>query len=213
MDKSALFHLSYGVYLCTTWDEGRPTGCVANSAMQITATPPTIAVSVNRNNYTNRCIKDCGHFAISVIGEESDPTLIGKFGFYSGEKINKFDGISYETRGKLPVPNGVLCFLSCRVIDTWETATHTVFLGEIFDAGNLKDGEPMTYSYYHKVLKGKTNVNAPTFQQESFETSDSPKFVCEVCGYEYDGEIPFDELPDDWTCPVCSVGKENFRKK
>jgi rubredoxin len=34
-----------------------------------------------------------------------------------------------------------------------------------------------------------------------------------MCGYVYDDadeEIPFDELPDDWTCPACGVGKEEF---
>ena len=26
-------------------------------------------------------------------------------------------------------------------------------------------------------------------------------YVCSVCGYEYDGDTPFEELPDDWVCP------------
>ena len=54
MNKTAFYNLSYGVYLCTSWDEGRPVGCVANSAMQITAEPATLAVSLNHGNYTNR---------------------------------------------------------------------------------------------------------------------------------------------------------------
>lgn len=38
------------------------------------------------------------------------------------------------------------------------------------------------------------------------------KFVCTVCGYIYDEEIEgsFDELPNDWVCPVCGVSKEEF---
>ena len=47
------------------------------------------------------------------------------------------------------------------------------------------------------------------------------KYECDVCGYVYDPEagdpdnniepgIPFDKLPDDWECPECGVGKENF---
>ena len=54
MNKKAFYNLSYGVYLCTSWDEGRPVGCVANSAMQITSSPATIAVSLNHDNYTNK---------------------------------------------------------------------------------------------------------------------------------------------------------------
>lgn len=212
MDKTAFFNLSYGVYLCTTWDEGRPTGCVANSAMQITSNPATIAVSVNHDNYTNKCIKDCGHFALAVLAEDSDAQLIGKFGFVSGEKKNKFDDVPYELRGKLPVPDGALCWFSCKVINTMETSTHTVFLGEVTDAGNQRKGEPMTYSYYHKVLKGKTAPKAPTFVEES-ETSGKDKWVCGLCGYVYDGAMPFEELPDDWKCPICGASKNQFRKE
>ena len=39
------------------------------------------------------------------------------------------------------------------------------------------------------------------------------KYVCTVCGYEYDEEVegtPFEDLPDDWTCPTCGVGKDMF---
>lgn len=50
------------------------------------------------------------------------------------------------------------------------------------------------------------------------------KYVCDVCGYVYDPEIgdstqgiepgtAFDDLPDDWVCPECGVGKENFTKE
>lgn len=50
------------------------------------------------------------------------------------------------------------------------------------------------------------------------------KYVCSVCGWVYDEEkglanngeqekIPFEELPDDFVCPVCGVGKENFEKE
>jgi len=63
MNKSAIFKLSYGVYVVTTWNNGKATGCTANSAMQITSEPATIAVSINHNNFTNECIKDTGVFA------------------------------------------------------------------------------------------------------------------------------------------------------
>ena len=47
------------------------------------------------------------------------------------------------------------------------------------------------------------------------------KYVCEVCGYVYDPAVgdpdnwvapgtAFEDLPDDWVCPLCSVGKDQF---
>lgn len=42
------------------------------------------------------------------------------------------------------------------------------------------------------------------------------KYVCKVCGYVYDpaenNNVPFEELPADWTCPVCGVGKDQFEE-
>ena len=79
MNTDVFRNLSYGVYVVSTMDNGRATGCTANSAVQITASPATVAVSINHDNYTNQCIKEFGKFAISIIAEDSDPMLIGKF--------------------------------------------------------------------------------------------------------------------------------------
>ena len=49
------------------------------------------------------------------------------------------------------------------------------------------------------------------------------KYECTVCGYVYDPELgdpdngvetgtPFGDLPDDWVCPICGAGKEDFEK-
>lgn len=35
-------------------------------------------------------------------------------------------------------------------------------------------------------------------------------WICKVCGYIYEGEIPFEDLPEDWVCPACGVGKDQF---
>lgn len=212
MNNRAFYNLSYGVYLCTTWDEGRPVGCVANSAMQITSSPASIAVSINKNNYTHKCISETGYFAITVLGEKSEPALIGRFGFQTGKDSDKFSGVAYRVRGKLPVPDDGVAWFSCKVTDKMETATHTVFLGEVIDADLLKQDAPMTYAYYHKVLKGKTAANAPTYIQEEAPQATAERYVCDVCGYEYDGTVPFEQLPDDWVCPLCGVGKEHFHK-
>ena len=163
MNKSAFHQLSYGVYVVSTWDNGRPTGCTANSAMQITSEPATIAVSINHDNYTNQCIQENGKFAISILGEHTDPSIIGGFGFRSGRDCDKFDGVSQVLKGYMPVVADACAYMVCEVIDKMETSTHTVFLGKVTDADILKADTPMTYAYYHNVIKGKSPKNAPTY--------------------------------------------------
>lgn len=166
MNKSALYQLSYGVYVVSTWDKGRATGCTANSAMQITSEPATIAVSINHDNYTNQCIRNTGKFAISILGEHTSPSVIGTFGFKSGKDNNKFDEVEHVVKGFLPVVADACAYIVCEVIDKMETATHTVFLGKVLDADMLKADEPMTYAYYHQVVKGRSPRNAPTYIAE-----------------------------------------------
>ncbi|MBQ2923106.1 MAG: flavin reductase [Tyzzerella sp.] len=214
MNKNAFRNMSYGVYVVSTLDGERPTGCVANSAMQITSEPATIAVSINHDNYTNACIKKTGKFAISILTEQSDPGLIGTFGFQSGKDVNKFDGVETVVKEGLSVVADACSYLVCKVIDKMETATHTVFLGEVIAADVLKEEEPMTYAYYHKVVKGKSPKNAPTYIAEEEETvQKEEKWVCGICGYEYRGEIPFEEVPEQFVCPVCKQPKSVFVKK
>ena len=73
MNKSAFRKLSYGVYLISSLDGDRPTGCIANSAMQITSDPASIAISINHDNFTNSCIERTGKFAISILSENTGP--------------------------------------------------------------------------------------------------------------------------------------------
>lgn len=217
MNKNAFRQLSYGVYVVSTWDKGRAVGCTANSAMQITSDPATIAVSINHDNYTNQCIQDTGRFAISILGEHSDPGIIGTFGFKSGRDNNKFDEVESQVKGYLPVVTDACAYIVCEVIDQMETATHTVFLGKVTDADVLKKDDPMTYAYYHQVIKGKSPKNAPTYipeeQLEKAPAETSAKYACSICGYVYDGETPFEELPEDYVCPICGQPKSVFVKK
>ncbi len=166
MNKNAFRQLSYGVYVVSTWDKGRATGCTANSAMQITSEPATIAVSINHDNYTNQCIQDTGKFAVSILGENSDPGIIGTFGFKSGRDSNKFNEVKQELRECMPVVADACAYAVCEVVDKMETSTHTVFLGKVLDADILSADDPMTYAYYHKVIKGKSPKNAPTYIAE-----------------------------------------------
>lgn len=208
MNKKALFDLSYGVYIVTSKDGTRDVGCVANSAMQVTSSPATVAVSVNHDNFTNGAIKKSGRFAVSIMPETASPSLIGTFGFKSSRDTDKFEGLPTLEKDGLRIIPTAKSYLVCRVIDTLETSTHTVFLGEVEDADVLTDGEVMTYAYYHKVIKGKAPKNAPTYVEETKDDA-SPKWKCGICGYVSD----LSELPDDFTCPMCGVPKSLFEKK
>lgn len=222
MDTAIFRSMSYGVYIVSTMDGERPTGCIANSIMQITSSPATVAVSINHDNYTNGCIEKTGKFSFSILAEDSDAGLIGNFGFQSGKDVDKFKVVDYEMVEGVPVVKYTCGYVVCRVIDKMETATHTVFLGEVMETGTYDGmGDAMTYAYYHKVVKGKSPKNAPTYIPEEADaavqeadaatgekSAGKVKYVCQVCGYTYEG----DPLPDDFKCPICGVGPDKFTR-
>ena len=98
------------------------------------------------------------------------------------------------------------------MIDSIETQTHTVFIAQVTAGSEGIIGTPMTYKYYHEVIKGSAPANAPTYQPQS--SVDNDRYVCRICGYIYnDKNKTFDDLPEDWVCPICKAPKSEFRIK
>jgi flavin reductase (DIM6/NTAB) family NADH-FMN oxidoreductase RutF len=124
LNPKALFNISYGVYVITSRKNGSLNGQIANTVFQLSYEPPTIAVSINKNNLTHEYIKDSRVFAVSVLSQDAPLKLIGQFGFKSGREINKFEGVSYKTgqSGAPYLTENVLSF-----IDYWWFTRRTKF--------------------------------------------------------------------------------------
>jgi len=208
MDKNVIRSLSYGMYVVGSKDD-RNVGCVVNTVVQITSDPITIAVSINHDNYTNEIIKKTNRFSVSILDENVNPEIIGTFGYKSSRDTDKYENIEYEMYNDIPIINNVCGNMICNVINTIETSTHTIFLAKVTDMINSSNKKPMTYKYYHEVLKGKSPKNAPTFVNEEETVTKKTIWKCSVCGYE----VVKDELPDDFVCPICGKDVSYFNKK
>jgi flavin reductase (DIM6/NTAB) family NADH-FMN oxidoreductase RutF/rubredoxin len=226
MNTRALFKLSYGVYVVCSKDGDKINGQIANTVIQVASEPPVIAVAINKNNLTHEYITKSGVFTASILAQDTPLSFIGTFGFKSGRDINKFEGVTYKTgeTGAPIVTDHTLAYLEAKVIGKIDVATHTVFIGELVGAEIIKEGESMTYAYYHEVKRGSTPKSAPSYVDVKKEVKPvMSKYECNICGYVYDPELgdpdskippgtPFDKLPDDWVCPVCGADKSEFKK-
>jgi hypothetical protein len=133
-----------------------------------TSKPPTLAVSINKENYTHEFIKEGRSLAVNVLDRDTGMVFIGRFGFKCGRDIDKFDGVKYHLS---PLGNPILeenstAFLEVRIDKEVDVGTHTIFIGEVVDADIQSDGEPLTYAHYHLVKKGKAPKTAPTYIEE-----------------------------------------------
>lgn len=164
MDKSALFTFSSGLYVVSASDGERQSGCVVNTGLQLTSEPLQVMVAVNKGNFTEQVIESAGHFALTPLTQEADMVHIGRFGFRTGADFDKYpEPVRRTSLGDPFEEKCAAAVLTCSVRQTLDVGTHVVFVGEVVDAEVLSKAEPLTYAYYHSVLKGKTPPKASSF--------------------------------------------------
>ena len=201
VDNSAVFKLSYGLYVLTAKENGKDNGCIINTAGLITDNPKRIQIAVNKANYTHDMILRTGVFNVSVLNVDAPFATFQQFGFCSGRDTDKFAEVSYAGRtenGLRYIPENCNAVLSGKVVESYDWGTHTLFIAEVTEAHVLNDVPSMTYQYYFDHVKPKP---APSSEKKS-------GWVCKICGYVYEGE----ELPADFICPLCKHGAEDFER-
>lgn len=197
MDPKALFNITYGLYVLTAREGEKDNGCIINTVMQVANDPVRIAISVIKQNKTHEMIQKTGVFNLSAITTEADFALFQRFGMQSGRDVDKFagfDAVARSDNGLLYVTRMTNAFLSGKVVQAVDLGTHTMFIAEVVDGEVLSGGWGCTYTYYQADIKPKPVQTAKR------------SWVCTICGYVYEG----DEVPDDYLCPRCNHGKEDF---
>ncbi len=236
VDLDVLLVLPYGLYIVSSMDDGRYTGHLSNSVVQVTDSPPRIAVTVSKKNLTCDYIIKSNVFSVSVLDQNTPFRFLGRFGFKSGRKIDKFADVQYQT-GKTGCPlvtENSIAAIEARIINQVDVYTHVIFIGEVVCSELLRTGQPMTYAYYRQTLRGKTPPNAPSYQKKVEPKAKKvkpvkqgagtmKKYKCLICDYVYDPEVgdpegdiavgtTFENLPDDWICPECGADKSEFEE-
>ncbi len=237
MKLQAFHKLSYGLYIIASSFEGKKTGYVANTVFQVTSKPPMLAISCHKDNFSANIIQKSGIFSVSVLSKDPDMKLIGEFGFSSGNEVDKFKSLN-ETSSKTGAPivlNDTVAWFDCEVKESIDLGSHWLIIGEVVDTDFISDEDPLTYAYYREQYKMFSPKNSPTYIEadklkEEKKASDSKKenenktqkYVCAICGYTYDPEegdptigvppgTPFEDLPEDYSCPICNASKEYFK--
>ena len=200
VDNDVFRRFSYGVEVLTTRVDGKDYGCIINTAGQVASCDPKkITISVIKKNNTCDMVAKAGKFNIYILTQDAPYKLFQRFGFQSGRDVDKFADVSYTERmsnGIRYIPEFTNAVLSCEVIDVKDVETQMLYIANVVEARVLSSAPSCTYAYYHAHIKPKKNP-AP-------ERGEG--YVCKVCGYFHEGS----ELPDDFVCPLCKHGKDDF---
>jgi rubredoxin/flavin reductase (DIM6/NTAB) family NADH-FMN oxidoreductase RutF len=231
LDLESLFKLNYPMCIICSKKGDSFSGCIVNTVFQIVPEPPMVAVSVNKECLTHEYITNSKVFTISVLDESAPMSFIGRFGFRTGRDINKFERAQYKI-GRTGAPivlDNSASFIEAEVLEAIGVETHTLFIGKIIACETIDENKiPMTYTYYRDVKGGRTPRTAATYiKMKSSKgkteqgAKEMKKYKCLMCGYIYDpaegdpangveAGTAFEDLPDDWVCPECGVGKDEF---
>ena len=204
IDNKAIYNISYGLFVLVARQGEKDNACIINVAQQVTSDPLQIAICVNKQNLTHDMVLRTLKFNLCPLSEEATMKPFQHFGFQSGKTVDKFAESEVELRtdnGLRYLPKYINSVISCVVTKSIDLGTHTMFIARVMEAMILTDSPSITYAYYQQHIKPRPS------NPQTLEPSNKKKWVCEVCGYVYEG----DEVPDDFICPWCKHGKADFR--
>ncbi|PQV65072.1 NADH-FMN oxidoreductase RutF, flavin reductase (DIM6/NTAB) family [Abditibacterium utsteinense] len=129
--KSALRHLTYGVYVVSARRGEECNALTVRMVSQVCAQPPCVAVSLLKRRYTHDFICESRAFVINILAQGQE-LLGGHFGLRSGRTSNKMAGLEWEI-GKTGAPILPDCsaFLECQLIAAHDVGNSTLFIGQV----------------------------------------------------------------------------------
>ena len=209
IDWDILYKISLGLYVLSAKDGTKEAGSIVDAVMVAANKPCALALSCNNASFTKQCIEKSKSFALSVLPKDVKPEIIADFGFKSSKNFDKWSKVKSTQFDGLPVLEDAVAYISAKVIHQYVLDSNTIFVAEISDMKLNKEAPLLLYQDY----RGKLKDEVLRAFKNTGENKMEKKWVCTVCNYVYDGETPFEELGDDYVCPLCGVDKSFFEQR
>ena len=120
-------------------------GMTANAVTSVSLEPPLVLICVDKSADSHDIIDGSGIFALSILSLEQEG-LADDFAVKEGAAAHRLDGVPHHTRTSgAPIIEGSLAYLDCRVVERFPGGDHTVFIGEVVDAGRLNGHGPLIF--------------------------------------------------------------------
>ena len=139
----ALNQLGYGLYVIGSRAGVEHNGMTANWVTQISFDPPLVAIAIQNDSKTKELIQRGKVFSINIIaaGEKALLTRFIKHQRRVGNKLGEDEIEDGETGA--PILKAALSFVECRVVSQTTQGDHTLFIGEVVNAGVHREGNPI----------------------------------------------------------------------
>ncbi|MBV8517587.1 MAG: flavin reductase [Acidobacteria bacterium] len=139
--RAAMSHFASGVTVVTTEHEGKRYGMTVASFASLSLHPPLVIVCIEKSVKSHDAIAAAGRFGVSILALDQKDVS----GRFASKRDDKFDGVAVR-EGALGVPliEGAICTLECRIHQQLPGGDHSIFVGEVVDA-QMREAAPLVY--------------------------------------------------------------------
>jgi flavin reductase (DIM6/NTAB) family NADH-FMN oxidoreductase RutF len=140
--RRVMGHFATGVTVITTVSKsGVPYGLTANAFTSVSLEPPLLLISVDRKAESFPFFEESKVFTVNILRDDQE-SVSRRFAVSGG---NKFEGIAYHVGGNgVPILEGTLAHLECRLYAAHDGGDHVIYLGEIVEA-ETREGNPLLF--------------------------------------------------------------------
>lgn len=141
--KLAMSHFASGVTVVTTEHEGTLYGMTVASFASLSLNPPLVLICIEKNVKSHDAIASSGRFGVNILSAQQGEVS----GRFASKKIeDRFAGVAHRAGPELGVPllDGAICALECRVYAQLPGGDHSIFVGEVTSV-QTAEGEPLVY--------------------------------------------------------------------
>ena len=137
-----------GVHVLTAQHQGKINGTTVSWVTPVSYDPLLIMVSLAGVRVSHDLVKSSGLFGLNVLGQGQEE-IARHFGLKTARELDKFEGMSYTTSElSLPIIDGAVAFIECRVVDSCRAGEHTLFIGEVVSAKILDESKkPLVFKH------------------------------------------------------------------
>jgi len=150
--RRVMGHFATGVTIITTVSKsGAPFGLTANAFTSVSLNPPLLLVAVDKKAESYPHFEESKVFTVNILSDEQE-TLSRKFAVSGGDK---FQGVAYQMGANgVPILDGALAYLECKLYAVYDGGDHTLFLGEIEEARTREIKPLIFYRGGYRALAG-----------------------------------------------------------
>ena len=134
--KSALRMIPYGIYVMTAeGKDGSVAAATVNWVTQASFAPPLVAVGVKADSGAHAIVKESGSFVLNILGKGQQGLAFNFFKSHEREG-HSIGGESFKAGSSgAPILDSAPAWVECNLTDTIEKGDHSIFIGEVIEAG------------------------------------------------------------------------------